>query len=41
MFDFRKAFYKVDHKILLSKLANTGVPDFLISRITNFMYERQ
>ncbi len=41
MLDFRKAFDKVDHKILLSKLANTGVPDFLISWIINFLYERQ
>ncbi len=31
MLDFKKTFDKVDHKILLSKLANTRVPDFPIS----------
>ncbi len=41
MLDFRKAFDKVDHKILLSKLVNTVVHDFLISWITNVLYERQ
>ncbi len=41
MLDFRKAFDKVDYKILLSKLVNTGVPDIHISCITNFLYQRQ
>ncbi len=36
MLDFRDAFDKVDHKILQS-----GLPDFLIRWITNFLYERQ
>ncbi len=31
----------VDHKILLPKLANAGLPDFRIKWITNFLCERK
>ena len=41
MLDFRKAIDTVDHSILLSKLANTGVPDFLIRWVTNFLCDRR
>ncbi len=39
--DFRKAFHRVDHKILLPKLANAGLPNFLIKWNTNFLCERK
>ena len=39
--DFQKAFDRVDHHILLNKLANTGMPNFLITWITSFLCERQ
>ena len=39
--DFRKAFDHVDHHILLKKLANSGVPDFLTRWVTAFLCERQ
>ena len=35
--DFRKAFDRVDHRIILKKLANTGLPNFLIKWITSFL----
>ncbi len=41
LLDFRKAFDNVDHKILPPKLANAGLPDFLIKWITNFLCERK
>ncbi len=41
MLDFRNVFDKVDHKILMSELANTGVHDLLISWVKNFLYEKQ
>ncbi len=41
MLDFRKAFDRVDHHILLTKLANLGLPDFLLKWMTSFLCERQ
>jgi len=41
LLDFRKAFDRVDHTILLTKLANTGVPDFLLQWVTSFLCERK
>ncbi len=41
LLDFRKALDRVDHKILLPKLANAGLPNFLIKWITNFLCERK
>ena len=39
MLDFSKAFDKVDHSILLQKLANTGVPDCVTRWFTAFLCE--
>jgi hypothetical protein len=39
--DFRKAFDRVDHGILLQKLAMVGVPDFLVNWIRSFLTQRQ
>jgi hypothetical protein len=39
--DFHKAFDKVNHCILLSKLANLGLPDILVRWITYFLCERK
>ena len=41
MLDFSKAFDKVDHSILLQKLANTGVPDCVTRWFTAFLCERK
>ncbi len=41
LLDFRKAFDRVDHKILLSKLANNGVPVFMIDWVTEFLRYRK
>ena len=41
MLDFRKAFDRVDHHILLTKLSNLGLPDFLVRWMTAFLCERQ
>ena len=41
LLDFRKAFDLVDHKIVLRKLANTGMPDYLVRWITSFLCQRQ
>ena len=41
MLDFSKAFDKVDHSILLQKLANTGVPDCVTRWFTAFLCERR
>ena len=41
LLDFRKAFDRVDHKILLSKLASTDLPDFIINWVTAFLYDRK
>ncbi len=39
LMDFRKAFDRIDHNILLHKLTNAGLPNFLIKWIT-YMYEK-
>ncbi len=39
--DFQKAFDRVDHAILLSKISNTGVPDFLTRWVTSFLCDRR
>jgi len=39
--DFRKEFDWVDHTILLNKLANMGLPDFLVKWITSFLTDRK
>ncbi len=41
LLDFRKAFDRVDHGILLQKLANSGIPNFLLKWIAAFLCERQ
>ena len=41
MLDFSKAFDKVDHSILLQKLANTSVPDCVTRWFTAFLCERR
>ncbi len=41
LLDFRKVFDRVDHKILLPKLVNAGLPDFQIKWITNSLCERK
>ena len=38
---YSKAFDRVHHKILLKKLANTGVPDCLVRWFTSFLCERR
>ena len=37
---FQKAFDRVEHHILLTKTANTGLPDFVTRSITLFFFER-
>jgi hypothetical protein len=39
--DFKKAFDRVDHTILLTKLANLGLPSILIKWITSFLCMRR
>ncbi len=41
LLDFRKAFDRVDHAILMSKISNIGVPDFLPHWVTRFLCERR
>ena len=41
LLDYSKAFDRVDHTILLLKLANMGVPDFLVSWFTSFLCGRR
>ncbi len=38
---FRKAFDKVDHTILLTKLATAGIPDILIQWVTALLFKYQ
>ncbi|CAH8480123.1 unnamed protein product [Dicrocoelium dendriticum] len=39
--DFSKAFDRLDHRILLSKLQHYGIGDPLLSWIANFLFQRQ
>ena len=41
LLDYSKAFDRVDHTILLRKLANTGIPDFVVQWFTSFLCERR
>ena len=41
LIDFRKAFDLVDHQIILQKLANTGLPNFIIRWLTQFLCNRK
>ncbi len=41
LLDFRKAFDLVDHRILLSKMANAGIPNFILRWCKSFLHERQ
>jgi hypothetical protein len=41
LLDYRKAFDLVDHTILLSKLANSGLPNFMIKWVTSFLNQRK
>ena len=41
LLDFRKAFDRVDHHILLSKLRDCHIPNFLIQWMTAFLCERK
>ncbi len=40
LLDYRKAFDLIDHSILLQKLENLGVPDFLLKWIASFLTNR-
>ncbi len=39
--DYTKAFDRIDHTLLIQKLHKFGIPQFIISWITNFLTERQ
>ncbi len=39
--DFHKAFDRVDNAILMSKISNTGVPDFLTCSVTSFLCDHR
>ncbi len=41
LLDFSKAFDRVDHTLLLQKIANLGIPDFLVRWLTSFLCHRQ
>lgn len=41
LLDYSKAFDRVDHGILLRKLANMGIPDFLTRWVTSFLCGRR
>jgi hypothetical protein len=38
--DYRKAFDRIDHKILMSKLSNLDIPNFLLRWLASFLTER-
>ena len=39
--DYRKAFDHIDHNILLTKMAQLGLPSFMVRWLTGFLCERQ
>ena len=41
LLDFRKAFDLVDHHVLLKKLANTALPDYLVKWVQSFLCQRK
>ena len=41
LYDFSKAFDLVDHHIVIRKLQDIGVPDFLVKWVTSFLLQRQ
>ena len=41
LIDYRKAFDRVDHTILLGKLQNLGLPDFLVGWYASFLSDRK
>ena len=40
LFDFKKAFDLIDHRILVRKLGTCNIPDAVISWITDFLTSR-
>ena len=41
LFDYRKAFDLIDHKILITKLSTLDLPHFIINWIIDFLTNRQ
>ncbi len=41
LLDYRKAFDLIDHHILMSKLGQFGLPDFIVSWVAAFLHGRQ
>ena len=41
LFDFKKAFDLIDHRILVRKLGTYNIPDAVISWITDFLISRK
>ena len=41
LLDFRKAFDRVDHNILLSKLTHAGIPEFIVHWVAAFLHQRK
>ena len=41
LLNFSKAFDRFDHKVLMSKMARLGIPNFLIGWLTSFLTGRQ
>ena len=41
LFDFKKAFELIDHRILVRKLGTYNIPDAVISGITDFLTSRK
>lgn len=41
LFDFRKAFDLIDHNILLRKLSDYDIPNYILCWITEFLLDRR